>query len=152
MAELGKIEKPEVEQLKKGRKLYFVPLIISVGEEDVELDLKIGKYWDEVETQLSNLEANLGKVTRIFHEMISAEGEEGEKTIGSLCPDSLKIAHKRIEAGAALSPVENTEILLEYMDWGRCLNVELQSQKSLPKFMSLIRRPIRRGTRISQTV
>ena len=129
MAELGKIEKPAVEELKKGRKLYFVPLVISVGEEDIELDLKIGKYWDEVEAQLSSLEANLGKVTRIFHEMVPVEGEDGEKTIGSLCHDSLKIARKRIEAGAALSAVENAETLLEYMDWGRCLSIELQSQK-----------------------
>jgi hypothetical protein len=128
MAELGKIEKPAVDEFKKGRKLYFVPLILSVGEEDVDLDLKIGKYWDQVEIHLYNLETNLGKVSCIFHEMVSAAGEEGEKTIGAICPDSLKIIRKRIDTGATLSAIEDGEILLEYMDWGRCLSIQLQSQ------------------------
>jgi hypothetical protein len=133
MTELGKIEKPTVDELKKGRKLYYVPLVLSVGEEDIDLDLKIGKYWDQVEIHLSNLETNLGKVSCIFHEMVSQAGKEGEKTIAAICPDSLKIVRKRIDAGATLSAIEDGEILLEYMDWGRCLSIQLQSQTVFEK-------------------
>lgn len=129
MAELGKIEKPDVEIFKKGRKIYFIPLILAAGEEDVELDLKIGKYWDQAEAQLGNLEGKLGKVSCIFHEMVPAEGEEATKTLKTISPDSLKIAQKRIEAGAKLKTIEDGELLLEYIDWGRCLSMQLQSPK-----------------------
>lgn len=129
MEELGKIEKPNVEEFKNGRKIYFVPLILSVGEEDVGLDLKIGKYWDQVEAQLENLETKLGKVSIIFHEMVPAEGEEALKALTTICPDSLKIIQKRLETGSKLQAIEEADILLEYMDWGRCLSMQLQSQK-----------------------
>ena len=126
--ELGKIQKPSVEDFKKGRKLYFVPLISSVGEEDIELDLKIGKYWEQVESQLANLEEKLGQVTCVFHEMVPVSGEEGTRTIAAFCQDSLKITRKRMDKGARLEPVEDAVLLLEFMDWGRCLSIGLQSQ------------------------
>jgi len=126
--ELSKIERPSVEEFKKGRKLYFIPLISSVGESDIELDLKIGKYWEQVESQLANLEAKLGKVTCIFHEMVPVGGEDGTKTIAAICQDSLKIARGRMDSGAKLQPIEDAGLLLEFMDWGRCLSIGLQSQ------------------------
>ena len=127
--ELGKIEKPAVEEFKKGRKLYFVPLILSIGENDLELDLRVGKYWEQVETQLANLEAKLGKVSCIFHELVPIGGEEGLKTVEALCKDSLKIIRDQTEKGAKLHPLEDADLLLEFMDWSRCLSIGLQSQK-----------------------
>jgi len=126
--ELGKIEKPSVDEFKKGRKLYFVPLISSVGETDIELDLKIGKYWEQIESQLTSLEEKLGQVTCIFHEMVPVGGEEGTRTIASFCQDSLKIARKRMDKGAKLEALEDAVLLLEFLDWGRCLSIGLQSQ------------------------
>jgi hypothetical protein len=126
--ELGKIERPDVEKFKTGRKLYFVPLILTVGETDVELDLRVGKYWDQVESQLANLEEKLGEVACIFHEMVPVAGEEGKKTVASLSKDTLKIAESRMEKGARLEALEDTELLFEYMDWSRCLSIGLQSK------------------------
>jgi|WetSurMetagenome_2_1015567.scaffolds.fasta_scaffold01642_13 hypothetical protein len=126
--ELGKIELPSVEGFKKGRKLYFIPLISSAGESEIELDLKIGKYWEQVESQLLNLEEKLGRVTCVFHEMVPGSGDEGKKMISAICQDSLKIVQKRIDAGAKIHPIEDAAILLEFIDWGRCLSIGLQSQ------------------------
>jgi hypothetical protein len=127
--ELGKIERPAVEEFKKDRKLYFVPLVLSIGENDLELDLHIGKYWEQVEAQLDNLESKLGRVSCVFHELISADGENGLKTMETICKDSHKITQNRIEKGAKLLAVEDGEILLEFMDWSRCLSIGMQSKK-----------------------
>jgi len=126
--ELGKIEKPSVEGFKKGRKLYFIPLILSVGEEDIELDLKVGKYWGQVMEHLSNLESKLGKTSRIFHELVPVGGEEGVKAIETICRDSYKIVKSNMDKGAILQPLEEAELLFAFMDWGRCLSIGLQSQ------------------------
>ncbi|MDD1715351.1 MAG: hypothetical protein LUQ61_08860, partial [Methanoregulaceae archaeon] len=117
--ELGKIERPAVEEFKKGRKLYFVPLILSVGDNDLELDLLIGKYWEQVEAQLVNLESKLGKVSCIFHELVPADGENALKAIETICKDSYKIVLNEIEKGAKLLSLEDGDILFEFMDWGR---------------------------------
>ena len=127
--ELGKIERPAAEEFKSGRKLYFVPLILSMGEDNLELDLKVGNYWEQVETQLSNLESKLGAISYIFHELVPVGDDEGLKTIETLCKDSLKIVRKRIDQGARLHPIEDGDLLFEFMDWGRCLSIGIQSQR-----------------------
>jgi hypothetical protein len=125
--ELGKIERPEVTEFKQGRRLFFVPLVTSVDSGDLELTLRIGKYWDQVEAQINNLENRLGKVNCIFYEMVTGEGEKAIEIIETMCKDSLKITRSLMEAGARLYPLEDAEILLEFIDWGRCLNIGLQS-------------------------
>ncbi len=128
--ELGKVERPPVEEFKKGRKLYFIPLILSMREAEPELNARINKYWEQVEEHLANLEAKLGRGTLIFHELITVSGDEGLKTLEVVCEQSHRIAKSRVEKGAHLQAVEDGENLMEYMDWSRCLAIGLQSQKA----------------------
>ena len=74
--ELGKIEKPLAEEFKKGIKLYFVPLVYQGKKAEAEYQEKYNKYWTQLENQLEELELKLGKVSRIYHEFISAGGED----------------------------------------------------------------------------
>jgi len=127
--ELGKIEKPPAEEFKKGRKLCFVPLIYCGQESPAEYIEKFNKYWNQVESQMSELELKLGKVNRIYHELIPAGGEDGIKAIKELNDKSYKIIKKRLDKGAQLEVTEDTEILTEFMDWSKCLIVGLQNQK-----------------------
>jgi hypothetical protein len=60
--ELGKIEKPSVEEYRAARKLFFVPLLFTPKQLEGELFEKVFKYWDQVESHLSNLELKLGMV------------------------------------------------------------------------------------------
>ena len=82
--ELGKIEKPAADEFKKGRKLYFVPLIYCGKEAPPDYTEKYDEYWRQVENQISDLESKLGKVARIYHELIPAGGEDGSKAIKEL--------------------------------------------------------------------
>lgn len=127
--ELGKIEKPSVEGFKGARKLFFVPLIFSPRDVQGELFEKIFRYWDQVESQLINLELKLGVVKKVYHELVPVGGDEGCKIIEELNSTSYGIVKARVDKGAELHGLEDTDLLTESMDWTKCLAVGLQNEK-----------------------
>ncbi len=127
--ELGKIEKPPVGKFKRGRKLYFVPLIYCGRESPAEYLEKFNKYWNQVESQMSELELKLGKVEKIYHELIPAGGKDGVKVIKGLNDKSYQTIKNRLDKGARLEATEDSELLTEFMDWSRCLALGLQNRK-----------------------
>ncbi len=131
--ELGKIEKPAAEDYKKGRKLYLVPLIFKGREPEAEYLEKFERYWIQVEIQISDLELKLGKVNRIYHELIAVSGENGVKLVKEFSEKSSQVVEKRLAGGAQLEAVEEPDMLTEFMDWGRCLAVGLENQGVLIK-------------------
>ncbi len=126
---IGKIERPSAEEFKKGRKLFFVPLIYRGKESPVEYVEKYDHYWQPVENQMRDLESKLGKVNRIYHELIPAGGEDGAKALQELHENSYQIIKARIDKGAELEATEESEVLTEFLDWGRCPAIGLQNQK-----------------------
>ncbi|MBI4285002.1 MAG: hypothetical protein HY670_03755 [Chloroflexi bacterium] len=131
--ELGKIERPPVSEFKAGRRLYFVPLVFAPREPEPGLAEIVQRYWEQVEAHLANLEAKLGAVHRVYHELVPVGGEDGIKILGELCEGSHQIAKCRLEKGAELTPIEDRQILAEFMDWSRCLAIGMQSQQALTK-------------------
>jgi hypothetical protein len=127
--ELGKIEKLPVEDFKGGRKLFFVPLIFGHKDLPPEFTEKYNRYWEQVESQLANLEMKLGPVKRIFHELVPESGEKGLETLKKLNVNSHPLIQKRMEKGAVLEALEDNDIITELMDWSRCLSLGLQNQK-----------------------
>ena len=129
--QLGKIEKPLAEEFKKGRKLFFVPLIF--GGKGLPADyLEIfNKYWKQVKAHISDLELKLGQVNKIYHELISSAGEDGMKVLKKLNAKSYRITESSIKKGSQLEAVEDTQLLTEFMDWNRCLAIGLQNRKVL---------------------
>lgn len=128
--ELGKIERPPVEQFEAGRRLYFVPLVFTAMQQQEALREKVNQYWDQVEEQLSNLERKLGAVNKVYHELIPIGGEAGIQSIEELNEGSYRITKRRLDVGADLQAFEDVELLAEFMDWGKCLAVGLQSHKA----------------------
>lgn len=127
--ELGKIEKPAAEEFKKGRKLYFVPLIYPGVESPEEYIEKFNRYWEQVEKQIGELGSKLGRINRIYHELIPAGGEDGSKAIEELNDKSHKIIKACLGKGAQLEAVEESDLLTEFLDWSRCMVIGLQNQK-----------------------
>lgn len=125
--ELGKIQKPSVEKFKKGRKLYFIPLLYQGEDAPAEyLDL-FNKYWEQMLKQLAELESKLGTVNRIYHELIPTPGEEGCNAVKELNEKSHTLILEVMGKGALFEAVEDSSIMTEYMDWGRCLLIGLQN-------------------------
>jgi Fe2+ transport system protein B len=131
--ELGKIEKPSVEKFKKGRKLYFIPLIYRSADFPEDYIQKFNKYWEQVEKQISELALRLGEVNKVYHELIAVSGEDGITAIKELNDSSHKIVQACLEKKAQLEAVEEADLLTEFMDWSRCLVIGLQNPKVLSK-------------------
>jgi len=127
--ELGKIEKPPVEQFKKGRKLYLVPLIYCGQQSPDDYREIFSRYWHQTEGQIGELELKLGKIARIYHELIPVSGEDGLKAIKGLNQSSYQIIQDRLVRGAQLEAAEDIETLTEFMDWSRCLALGLQNPR-----------------------
>ena len=131
--ELGKIEKPSAEGFKRGRKLYFIPLIYSGAESPAEYLEKYNKYWNQVENHISDLQLKLGSINKIYHELIAVAGEEGSKAIEELNDKCYHIIKTILDKGAELEALEKAELLTEFMDWSRCLAIGLQNQQVFTK-------------------
>jgi hypothetical protein len=132
-AKLGKMEKPAADEFKKGRRLFFIPLVFGGNDLPTEYLELLNKYWKQVEEQINDLELKLGQVNKIYHELISSTGEEGIKAIKELSEKSCQIVESKVAKGSQLEDIEDIGLLTEFMDWGRCLAVGLQNQKVLEK-------------------
>jgi hypothetical protein len=131
--ELGKIEKMPVENYKKGRKIFFVP-VIYLSEDAPEEYLKLfNLYWEQVEKQIAELSSKLGEVNTTYHELIAFAGEDGAKTLKDLNNPGYKIVKARLDKNARLDALEDADLLTEFMDWSRCLLVGLQNSNVLSK-------------------
>ncbi|MFO7711814.1 MAG: hypothetical protein R6V51_01210 [Dehalococcoidia bacterium] len=135
--ELGKIEKPEAERFRRGKKLYLVPLVYSSEEAPDEYREKYTRYWQQVAEQLHNLASKIGNITRIYHESVYQGGEDGIEAVERLNPSSHQIARGQRDRGAIFEPLEEKELLEEVMDWQRCLMLGFMSAKVERKVFEL---------------
>ncbi len=131
--ELGKIEKPPVADFKKGRKLFFVPLVFGNPEPLEGYEEKFNRYWEQVARQIAELVLKLGEVNRIYHELIPQASEAGSKAISELSEKSHHIVCTCLEKKAQLEALEEGDTLTEFMDWNRCLLIGLQNPKVISK-------------------
>ena len=151
--DLGKIEKPSVEEYRAARKLFFVPLLFTPRDIQGELFEKVFRYWDQVDAQLTSLELKLGITKKVYHELVPIGGEEGSKIIEELNSTSYGIVKARLDKGAQLEPLEDADLLTESMDWTRCLAVGLQNAKVFDKvYESYIQAQKKRNEHIAKMI
>ena len=127
--QLGKIERLEVEQFKKGKKLYLVPLIYCAEEAPNEYKEKCTRYWQQVEEHLAKLASRIGKVNRVYHESILESGDDGIKAMERLNPSGYQIAKTQCDDGATFEAIEERDLFEEVIDWQRCLMLGFMSDK-----------------------
>lgn len=127
--ELGKIEKPSVDSIKPGRKLYFVPLLYPGEDAPREYSEMFERFWEQVKQQLLDLQSKLGKVSAIFHELLPSGGDEAAEAIKDLNTSSHAIIKACLDDGAALEALEDADNLTEFMDWSRCMMIGLQNPR-----------------------
>ena len=126
---LGKVKKPVAEKYEKGRKLFFLPLIFSPEEPEPAFKELLDKYWQQVREQLDNLEGKYSRVNKVFHELISDTGDDGVKAMDEMDTGSKKIVKGCLERNAEFHPVEDRDMLREFIDWNQCISSGLLSKK-----------------------
>ncbi len=139
MTELGKIQRPAVEDFTEKRKIYCVPNIYPFKDSPDELKKLIDKFWQEVSAQLDRLEA-AGKIKKIFCENVYAGDEKGLKILSKVNEKALAVVKRKIEEGATLLPLEDREIFAAFLDWRNCLAViqtEAVYEKVFPFFKEI---------------
>ena len=125
--ELGQIEKTPV--AREGRKLLLVSLIFRGADAPPDYLERFDLYWQQIGEQIGNLEAKIGKINRVYHELVSIAGEDGLKAMEKLNPSSWQIAKAKCQNGAKLEATEDKELVEECMDWERCLLTGLMSSR-----------------------
>ncbi len=128
---LGKLEKPEADKFSHARRLFFVPLVFTPPQVDKELSELFCKYWQQAGEQVANLESKMAAVKKIYHELVTPAAGEGDKAIEKLNAGNYPMVKAYMERGSELLPIEDEEMLMEFMDWSRCLSFGLQSQKAV---------------------
>ncbi len=130
MAELGRIERPSLESFRGKRKLLLVPLLAMPPEDAVDGVAIVGRYWEQVQTQVTSLELGIGWVQHVYHETLPVGGEDGLQMLeASGEMGSHTLARTKCAAGAVLEEAEDADTLLETMDLQRCLMMPFASQK-----------------------
>ena len=127
--ELGKIEKPEAHTVSGKRKLLVVPATYYAESAPEEYSKLFAKYWKQAAEHIANLEAKVGSINHVYHESIAETGQEALDIIEKLNPVCHKIIKQKSEAGAVVEAAEDRELVVEGMDWERCLIMGFISQK-----------------------
>jgi hypothetical protein len=122
MTELGKIQRPDVEEFRGKRKIYCIANIYPI--EDAPNDFKelLNKYWDEVVRQLDKLE-HAGKSRKIFCDLIPEQSDQALGILNKMNERCYQIIRQRMDQGDTLIPLEREDIFGPYTDWGNCLRV-----------------------------
>jgi hypothetical protein len=127
--ELGKIERPEASGYRTGRKLFFVPLVFMLPEADEKYQILFDRYWEGTAVHLKSLQDKITPSKKIYHELVPKDGGGALEVIQQMNAGSYQLVKKAIENGGATVAIEDAELLQEFMDWGRCLAIGLNSQK-----------------------
>ncbi len=133
---LGQITKPKAEMFMTKRKLYIVRLVGSTQHTPEEYEALCREYWREVDEHLSQLETRVGTVAKVFAEGITGKGEDARVSLERSNALAWIMVKPRLETGAAFEQLEDTELLLQMIDWGRCLDAPFASRKVAEKIHS----------------
>ncbi|GAB6273758.1 MAG: hypothetical protein STSR0004_06210 [Peptococcaceae bacterium] len=120
---LGKIEKPNLEEFKKGRKLFLVPLIYAMDNFPQDYLKLVEQYWQQAAEQINNLELKIGIINKIYYETNLYNGEEGLNAIKELNEKGYQLIKNKYDTGAEVQATEDEKLFYEFVDWGNCLQV-----------------------------
>ncbi|MDV2989482.1 MAG: hypothetical protein P3T54_04975 [Dehalogenimonas sp.] len=127
--ELSKIERPTAASFSGKRKLYVVPLLYQWPDAPAEYQALFHRYWSEVTDQLNHLEDRIGAVAQIYHEGIDSSGDAAVATLKQFENPSYDITQARLSKNAALTPIEDRELMNESIDWERFVMMGFASSK-----------------------
>jgi len=122
MTELAKIDRPEAEQYRNKRKIYYVKnLYLPRNATDRYKEIYF-RYWEEVDDHITRLE-NAGKIKKIFCESVYMSSDEAMKVLSAMNARLEQIVKKKIAEGAELLTLEDRDLFGAYVDWNNCMMV-----------------------------
>ena len=127
--EIGRVQRPAVEQYRGRRKLLLVPLIYAPRADDEEGAAVLQRYWDQMQTQVASLVDAFGGLHRVYHESLTIGGGQGLEQLTAVDQRSHGFVQAKVQDGATLEATEDQELLGETLDLQRLLMIPLTSRK-----------------------
>ena len=128
---LTQIPRPRASSFEGKKNLFLVPNYIVAPGIPAEAQELIERYWSEVRDSIGNLERSLGTVSKVYHEMICADGDEGLQHLEVLNPTACTLVRAMCQSTATMCQLEDGELVAEHSDWQRILAMGPASQKIL---------------------
>jgi len=128
--EIGKISKPQADNVQLKRKLYLVQNIQNYfpGNEDFENLLL--EYWNSISDQLDNLEKTAGTINYIYIEGMYQEYDVASKLLNENNKWCLNTIDSRIKSGSNYKKIEDENNYKELIDWTRIAQLGFVSENA----------------------
>ena len=126
--ELGKISKPQADNVQLKRKLYLVQNIQNYFPDNSEFEVLLNEYWESISEQLDNLEKTAGSINKIYVEGIYQDYEIASKLLEENNKWCLNTISPRIKSGAEFGKIEDEVNYKELIDWTRIAQMGFVSE------------------------
>lgn len=131
MTTLSHIPRPQAERFEGKRSLFLVPNYVAPPGLPEEGQTLVERYWSDVRDAISNLERSLGAVRKVYHEMVSADGDDGLQQIEAVNPSASALIRAMCQSTAEMRGLEDAELVAEHFDWYRMQMMGPSSQAVL---------------------
>ena len=126
--ELGKISKPQADNVQLKRKLYLVQNIQNYFPDNNEFEVLLNEYWESISEQLDNLEKTAGSINKIYVEGIYQEYEIASKLLEENNKWCLNTISARIKSGSEFGKIEDENNYKQLIDWTRIAQMGFVSE------------------------
>ena len=126
--ELGKINKPQADNVQLKRKLYLVQNIQNYFPDKNEFEVLLNEYWESISEQLDNLEKTAGRINKIYVEGIYQDYEIASKLLEENNKWCLNTISSRIKSGSEFGKIEDENNYKELIDWTRIAQMGFMSE------------------------
>ena len=126
--ELGKISKPQADNIQLKRKLYLVQNIQNYFPDNSEFEVLLNEYWESISEQLDNLEKTAGSINKIYVEGIYQDYEIASKLLEENNKWCLNTISPRIKSGAEFGKIEDEGNYKDLIDWTRIAQIGFVSE------------------------
>ncbi|VUT27130.1 MAG: hypothetical protein MASP_01939 [Candidatus Methanolliviera sp. GoM_asphalt] len=83
----------------------------------------------DIREQTANIREKVGKIAKIYHELLFLSGENGMRELEKLNKESYELVRGECKNGAELVGTEERELAETCTDWERCLAIGLKNEK-----------------------
>ena len=128
--ELGKISKPQADNVQLKKKLYLVQNIQNYFPGNKDFEILLSEYWDSISDQLDNLEKTAGTINYIYIEGMYQEYDVASKLLNENNKWCFNTIDSRIKSGSNYKKIEDENNYKELIDWTRIAQLGFVSENA----------------------
>ena len=128
--EIGKISKPQADNVQLKRKLYLAQNIQNYFPGNKDFENLLLEYWNSISDQLDNLEKTAGTINYIYIEGMYQEYDVASKLLNENNKWCLNTIDSRIKSGSNYKKIEDENNYKELIDWTRIAQLGFVSENA----------------------